>query len=91
MVHLSDQKYVEEVQGDVQDNILDEDAIDNVLSDEELEEVQPNVGDDIRHDDMDDDMISGNDDIDDVVDMVDCFNVIFELDDVNVELDEEED
>jgi hypothetical protein len=79
---------VEAVQGDVRDNVLDEDDINDVL-DEELEEVEPNVGDNVIDDDINDDMI-GNDDIDDDVDMANPFNINSELDDTDVELDEEE-
>jgi hypothetical protein len=75
LVHVSDEDVVE-VQGDVLDNVLDEDDIDDVL-DEELEEVEPNVGDNVLDDDIDDDMI-GNDDIDDDVDMANPFNINYE-------------
>jgi hypothetical protein len=56
--------------------------------DEELEEVEPNVGENVLDDGIDDDMI-GNDNIDDDVDMANPFNINFEPDDTNVELDEE--
>jgi len=55
-----------------------------VLPNEEHEEFEPNVGDDVYHDD-------DIDDIDDDTEMDEFFNVIFEPDDINVELDEEED
>ena len=85
---MSDEGVVE-VQGDVLDNVLDEDDIDDVL-DEEVEEVEPNVWDNVLDDDIDDDMI-GNDDIDDDVDMAYPYNINSEVDDAYVELDEEED
>ena len=53
LVYVSD-KDVEEVQGDVCNNVLDEDDINDVL-DEELEGVKSNVGEHVLHDDMDDD------------------------------------
>ena len=80
--HVLDHKDVEEVQGDVRNKFLDEDDIDDVLSNEEFEEDEPNVGDDVRHDDM----IIGNDDIDDDAEITDRFNTIFEADDINVDL-----
>jgi len=82
-------EYVKEIQGYVRDNVMDEHDIDDVL-DEELEEVEPNVGDNVFDDYIDNDMI-GNDDIDDDVNMANPFNINYELDDTDVELDEEED
>jgi len=58
---------VVEVKGDALDNVLGEDDIDNVV-DEELEEVEPNVGYNFLDDNIDNDM-TGNDNIDDDVDM----------------------
>jgi hypothetical protein len=82
LVHVSAEDVIE-VQGDVLDNVLDEDDIDDVL-DEELEEVKSNVGGNVPDDDM-----IGNDNIDDDVDMANAFNINFEQDDIYVELDEE--
>ena len=60
------------------------------VSDEELdEEVEPNEGDNVPNDYINNDMI-GNDDIDDDDDMANPFNIDYELDDTNDELDEEE-
>jgi hypothetical protein len=80
----------EEVQGDVRDNVLDEDDIDEYVLDKELEEVEPNVRDNAPNDDIDHDMNIGNDDIDDDADMTNHFNINFEPYDTYVELDEEE-
>jgi ribonuclease E len=88
LVHVLEEDVVE-VQGDVLDNVLDENDIDGVL-DEEIEEFEPNVGDNVPDHDIDDDMI-GNDDIDDDVDMVNSYNINYESDDTDVELNEEED
>ena len=58
------------------------------MLDEELEEVEPNVGDNaVLDDDVDEDMLKT--DIDDDVDITNPFNIIYEPDDINVELDEE--
>jgi hypothetical protein len=84
---VSDEDIVE-LQGDVLDNVLDEDDIHDVL-DEELEEVEPNVGDNVLDDDIDNYMI-GNDEIYDDVDMANPFNINYEMDNTDVELDEEE-
>ena len=89
LVHVSDED-VEEVQGDVCDNVLDEDDIDDVL-DEELEEVELDIGEHVPDDDMDDDDMIGIDNIDDDYDMANPFNVNFEPNDTDDELDEEED
>ena len=69
------------------DNVLDEDDIDDVL-DDELEEVKTNVGEDVPDDDVDDyDMIRIDDNIDDDSNMANPFNMSFELDDTDDELD----
>lgn len=87
--HVLDHEDVEEVKGDVQNNVLGEDDIDDVML---YEEVEPNVGDDVHHDEMDYDMIIGKDDIEDDAKIVDHGSVIFETNGINVDkLDEEED
>ena len=57
------------------------------MSEEEIEEVEPYVGDNVLEDDIDDDIIEN--DVDDADDMSNSFNVDYELDNIDVELDEE--
>ena len=84
LVHVSN-KDIEEVEGDMHDNVLDEDDVDD-MSDKELE-VKPNVGEHV----LDDDDMIGIDDIDDDLDMDNPFNMNSNPDDIDDELDEEKD
>jgi hypothetical protein len=84
---VSDEDVVD-VEGDVLENVMDEDDVDDVL-DEELEEFKTNVRYNVPNHDIDDDMI-GNVNIDYDDDMANPFNIIYEPNDMDVELDEEE-
>lgn len=55
--------------------------------DEEVEEVEPYEEDNVIEDDINDDIIEN--DIDDDDDMANPFNFDFQLDDIDVDLDEE--
>ena len=78
LVHESDED-IEEDQGDIKNNVLNEGSIHDDVLDEELEEAKQNVGDYVSDDDM-----FGIDDNDyDDVDMDNILNIKFEPDDID--------